>query len=140
MQLYFSNRRLWATLCILCAMLGCVFFILAIALWDFFLAALFCLSITGGLAYMGYTFFSQPEKIFIEVWEGQLRYYPVFSRQPVTLVLKDVKHLQHLGHQLRFILADATVVALHLNYLNAEDIKKLLVFLKYVPSSAKKLI
>lgn len=81
-----------------------------------------------------------PEKVFIELWEGQLKYYLPIQRKAILVTIAEIKHVQHLGHRLQFIMSDASVYALHLNYLSDEDIRRLLVFLKFTPSKARKLI
>ena len=140
MQLYFSNRRFWGILCIFSAVLAFMLFTLAAALLPVWPAALLAFICVLGLVYLGFRFFSLPEKIFIEVWDGKLKINRALTNGHDLVVIKDIKHMQHLGHQLRFIMSDVTVFTLSLNYLNPEDIKRLFIFLKFVPSAARKMI
>lgn len=140
MQLYFSNVKLWGILTVICAVLAVMFFFLFVALLKFWLVALLVLLVVGLFAVLAYKLYQLPERRYIEIWDGSFTISGVFRQKVTTFNLSDVRHTQHLGHQLRFIFSDARVTYVHLNFLSSEDIKKLLLFLKYVPSSGKKMI
>ncbi len=124
----------------MCAVLGCLLFALMVALLPVWPMALMLFFSVIAMGYLGYVFFNLPERIFLEVWEGQIKVNRILSSKHDLVVIKDIKHLQHLGHRMRFIMADASTFSLHLNYLSNEDIKRLFIFFKFVPSGAKKML
>lgn len=127
-------------MCLQSVVLSCVFFCFSIAIFRVWLLALLGLGLTVWFALWAYRLFFQPEKVYIEIGEGSLTYTEPFKRKVQTVLLKDIKHLQHLKHHLRLIMGDSDIKLIPLNYLSEEDIKKLMLFIKYAPQITNKVL
>ncbi len=127
-------------MCLQSVVLSCVFFCFSIAVFRVWLLALLGLVLTAWFGLWAYRLFFQPEKVYIEIGEGSLTYTEPFKRKVQTVLLKDIKHLQHLKHHLRLIMGDSDIKLISLNYLSEEDIKKLMLFIKYAPQITNKVL
>ncbi len=135
MTLLFSNERLFNTFALEFSLVACFFVTIGImSLTHFWLSLLFfaLAALSVGIVMLTQ---KQMQNTYLELKSDRIIMYKLISAQRIEIENSDIEIIVRRGEILILQMkGDAKDIKLSLNYLKQDDIKKLLLFLSYVPS------
>ncbi len=135
MTLLFSNQRLFNTFALEFSLVACFFVTIGImSLTHLWLSLLFfaLAALSVGIVMLTQ---KQMQNTYLELKSDKIIMYKLISAQRIEIENSDIEIIVRRGEILILQMkGDAKDIKLSLNYLKQDDIKKLLLFLSYVPS------
>ncbi|MCK8061169.1 MULTISPECIES: hypothetical protein [unclassified Fusibacter] len=140
MTFTFSNRNLWQIICIelVIASLIALFSSIILIRIPFMALLFFVLGVTS-IVY-AVKFYDKHTKEYLKIDEQSISLHGLVSQKTIDVPITTIKKLIHQGNMITIYDSSAQIFKIHLNYMDAEDIKKLLMYLKYTPNISVKII
>jgi hypothetical protein len=140
MTFSFSNRNQWQIICIELAIVSLISFFSSVILIRIGLMALLFLVL--GIVSIVYLikFYQKHLQEYLVIDDQVIVITSLLSNKKSEIAISMIKKLIHQGNQINIYDSNAQVFTIYLNYLSADDIKTLLMYLKYTPTIMKKII
>lgn len=138
MRIYFSNKDLWETISKILISAAVLFLFSALFFHsNIFLVILFVMS-SFLLTFGTFRIVKQSQKLYIEIKKNMIIVNDFWKEDKKTVIFADIKSLTKNGSNIIVSTENDSDIFIKLEYLNAEDSKKLINLLKYQPAIKKK--
>lgn len=140
MRFLFSNRRLWHTYYGILISISVVFILLSFLSYQSLILLIMYILLSIGSAVLALKMVRLNSSYYLLFDKTNFEVHRIFSKEVTSYDYEDVKLIAKQASQIEIQFRDGKRVLIHLEYLNAEDVAKLLMYLKFHPmiSSGKK--
>ncbi len=135
MKLFYSNQKFFNTLVFEFTLLACVFISFAIIAFYQFWLALFFVFLALLSCLIGFLLYKQRDNVYLNIDMEKIIIYNLISSNHKVIDNESIKIIFRRGNLIVVQRNnDLSDIQINLNYLEASDIKKLLLYLSYTPS------
>lgn len=140
MAFNYSNHKLWSAISAVCVIIGVIFLFLAIIAIRYIFFAFIFLAVFIACGYTIYHLQYLHNKVYLCFEDKQLKIYSIFKNRPSVVEITAIKRVIKQNDLLVIQSGYNKTIRIYLNYFNAQDIRRLIMYLKFTPLIKSKFV